>query len=56
MAITFSSEANQFPDNDSLSDVATAIETWLNTLTVTTVYEISIEHVKGFYVVVAIYV
>lgn len=56
MAITFSTEANQFPDNDALADVATAIETWLNTLTVTTVHEVSIEHVKGFYVVVIVFV
>ncbi len=55
MAITFNTAMNQFPDNDADADIATAIKTWLNTLTVTTVYEITIEHVKGFFVVTIIY-
>ncbi len=55
MAITFDTAANQFPDNVSKATTATAIKTWLNTLTVTTVYELIICHVKGFYVAILVY-
>jgi len=55
MAITFSVNANQFPDNVTMATTATAIATWLGTLTVTTVYEISIEHHAGFWKVIILY-
>ena len=55
MAITFSTAANQFPDNVAMSTTATAIATWLKTLTVTTVYEISIEHHAGFWKAIIVY-
>ena len=54
--IDFEVEMNQFPDNVALATTAAAIETWLDSLTVTTVHEISIEHKHGFWVVVIIYV
>jgi len=57
MAITFKVEMKSFPDNDSDDDIADAILAWLNvTLTVTTVYEISVEHHSGFWKVIILYV
>ena len=42
-------------DNLSDSAIASAIETWLDGLSVTTVYEIGIEHYQGFWHVLVIY-
>lgn len=55
MTIDFNVEMKQFPDNVADATTAAAIETWLDGLSITTVYELSIEHVKGFYVAIVAY-
>lgn len=56
MAIDFEVEMNSFPDNDADADIAAAIETWLDALSITTVHSLSIIHSKGFVRVVVVYV
>lgn len=56
MAITFVVAKNRFPDNVASATTATAIQTWLNTLSVTTVHGLQIEHVQGFWEVIIVYV
>lgn len=46
---------NKFPDDVADATTATNIETWLATLGITTYYEVSIEHSKGFWYVFVIY-
>lgn len=55
MAITFSIYKGSFADNLTDAAFQTALKTALDALSITTVYEISIEHLNGFWVVVAIY-
>ena len=58
MAIGVEVEMNQFPDNVSNATTAAAIESWLDTLAIDdakTVYEISMEHKSGFWVVIIVY-
>ena len=56
MTITFTVAKNKFPDNVTDATTATAIKTWLDALAITTVHSIQMEHVQGFWVIVAIYV
>lgn len=58
MATTFSVVGNEFPDNIAMTTTATAIKTWLDglSITITTVYGITIEHHAGFWKVIVIYV
>jgi hypothetical protein len=55
MAINFDVEMNQFPDNKTDAETAANIETWLDGLGITTVHELNIDHVKGFYVCIVVY-
>lgn len=54
--VDFDVEMKEFPDNVAVATTAAAIETWLDGLSITTVHALSINHVKGFYVVIVIYV
>lgn len=53
--LTFTVAMNKFPDNVTEATTAAAIKTWLDSLTVDSVYEISIEHYAGFWVAICIY-
>lgn len=55
MAVDFDVEMNKFPDNVVEATTAAAIETWLDDLSITTLYELYIEHIKGFYVAIVAY-
>jgi len=55
MAITFSIFKKHYADNLTNAVFQTTLKTDLDALSITTVYEISIEHLQGFWVVVCIY-
>jgi len=58
MAKDFEVAKTSIPDNQSDAEVAAAIETFLDDLSIGsdhTVYELSVEHVHGFWHVVVIY-
>jgi hypothetical protein len=56
MAIDFDVEMNKFPDNVAEATTAAAIETWLDGLSITTLHSLYVEHIKGFYRCIVIYV
>ncbi len=55
MTITFSIFKKSYADNLSDEDFQTALKTDLDALSVTTIYSIEIEHLHGFWVIVAIF-
>ena len=55
MALNFDVEMNQFPDNVAVATTAAAIETWLDSLSITTVHGLYIEHKSGFYQCIVVY-
>jgi len=56
MAIDFDVEMKKFADNQTDATIAAAIETWLDGLSITTLHNLYIEHVQGFYVAIVAYV
>jgi hypothetical protein len=55
MAIDFECEMNKFPDNVSEATTAAALESWLDGLSITTLYSLYIEHIHGFYIAIVTY-
>jgi len=55
MAITLAVAANKFPDNVALATTSAAMVTWFGTLTITTIYSITVTHYKGFFEVMIMY-
>jgi len=54
--VDFDVEMNRFPDNVTMATTAAAIETWLDGLSITTLHNLYIEHIPGFYVAIVVYV
>lgn len=55
LAIVFNIFKKSYADNLNNEDFQTALKTDLDALNVATVYSINIEHLNGFWVVVAIF-
>ena len=55
MAINFSVSKTQYADNLSDAEIAGAVETDLDALNATTVYEIVLQHYQGFWHLLVIY-
>jgi len=55
MAITFTVAKNSFPDNLTDAALATTIKSWLDGLTVTTVYSVESQHYYGLWHIICIY-
>jgi len=55
MAIDFSSAVNDFRDDLGNSALATAIADWLDGLSITTVYDLTIHRFRGFWKVIVVY-
>jgi hypothetical protein len=55
MTITFSIFKKSYADNLNDEDFQTALKTDLDALNASTVYSINIEHLNGFWVIVAIF-
>lgn len=55
MAITFTVAQKKIPDNVIEATFASTLKSWLDSLSVTTVYGLEIEHLQGFWIVTVIY-
>jgi len=56
MAVDFDVEMSVFPDNVTEATTAAAIETWLDSLSITTVYALTVTHHTGFWKIIVVYV
>jgi len=55
MTINFSVKVYSYADNQTTAALASAVETDLDALGVTTVYAINIEHHAGFWLLIIVY-
>jgi hypothetical protein len=56
MVLNVEVAANKFADNLADDALATAIEAWLDGLSITTIYNCTIVHYQGFWRAVVVYV